>query len=629
MYRTMVQLFEERVDQYPSFVYQMEKDSKGKFISFTYDNVRRKVHALSLSLAALGVKRGDKVGLLSDNRAYWMIADLAIMALGAADVPRGRDSMDHEVAFIYSETECSVIFAENKEQLMKVLSVKDKLPSLKYIVLMDSTPVVLEEDTGLEVLYEEELINQNLGSDDSFIKEEIAKGEEDDIATIIYTSGTTGTAKGVMLTHKNFITLTSSIPSVSYPVEPGQRWLSVLPVWHSFERIIQYIIVDLASTIIYSKPIGKIMLNDIARTNPHWMGSVPRIWEMVKSGVEAHIKKQSAFKRKAFSFFMGTGYAYHHYRDMFKGCVKSFKKRSRFLDILRSSLPLLFLSPLYKLGDKLVYNQVKQKLGTAFIGGISGGGALSESVNNFFRVIGINLMEGYGLTETAPVIGIRYWNRRVIGAMSPYGADVQISIRNESGKECAPGEKGVLYVKGSQVMKGYYKRPDLTDKIIDADGFLNTGDLAVWTYYGEYSIVGRAKDTIVLSGGENVEPTPIEAAINESPYIAMCAVVGQDKKYLGALVTLDANAVEHYLKDNHIFYSDRKEFATLPQVQNLIEQEISERVSAKSGFKGFERVVKCKVLPNNFEIGRELSAKQEIKRFVIQDVYAKEISSLY
>ncbi len=628
MYSTMVQLFEERADQYPSFVYQMEKDSKGKFISYTYEEVRKKVHALASGLAELGVKRGDKVGLLSDNRAFWMIADLAIMALGAADVPRGRDSMDHEVAFIYSETECSVIFAENKEQLLKVLSVKDKLPHLKYIVLMDSAPVIIE-NPGVEILYEEELIERNLGKDDSFVLGEIAKGESEDIATIIYTSGTTGTAKGVMLTHKNFITLTSSIPSVSYPVQPAQRWLSVLPVWHSFERIIQYIIVDLAATIIYSKPIGKIMLNDIARTNPHWMGSVPRIWEMVKSGVEAHIKKQSAFKRKAFSFFMAVGYAYHHYMDMFKGCVKSFKKRSRFLDILRSSIPLLVLAPLYKLGDKLVYNQVKQKLGSSFIGGISGGGALSESVNNFFRVIGINLMEGYGLTETAPVIGIRYWNRRVIGAMSPYGSDVRISIRNEEGKECKPGEKGVLHIKGSQVMKGYYKRPDLTEKIIDKEGFLNTGDLAVWTYYGEYSIVGRAKDTIVLSGGENVEPTPIEAAINESPYIAMSAVVGQDKKYLGALVTLDANAVEHYLKDNHILYSDRKELASLAEVQTLIEQEIGERVSAKTGFKSFERVVKCRVLPNNFEIGRELSAKQEIKRFVIQDIYAEEIESLY
>ncbi|MDY5056966.1 MAG: AMP-binding protein, partial [Bullifex sp.] len=192
-----------------------------------------------------------------------------------------------------------------------------------------------------------------------------------------------------------------------------------------------------------------------------------------------------------------------------------------------------------------------------------------------------------------------------------------------------PGEKGELHIKGDQVMKGYYKRPDLTEKVIDKEGYFNTGDLAVWTYDHEYHIVGRSKDTIVLSGGENLEPVPIEAALNESEYIEASVVVGQDQKYLGALIVPAVQAIEYYLKQNRIYYVNRDDIFTLPEVHALIENEIRERVSSKNGFKSFEQIYKFALLKKSFEVNNELSSKQEIKRFQVAKLYEKEIASLF
>ena len=230
--------------------------------------------------------------------------------------------------------------------------------------------------------------------------------------------------------------------------------------------------------------------------------------------------------------------------------------------------------------------------------------------------------------HTAEVIGLRRWKERVPGTLYPFG-DIQLKIVDENGRQCAPGEKGVLYAKGAQVMQGYYRRPDLTAKVIDEDGWLNTGDLAIWTIHGEFSIVGRAKDTIVLSGGENVEPVPIEETINDSPYIASSVVVGQDRKYLCALIVIDGANVERYLKDNHVYYTNRDDLHTIPEVHNLIDNEIKERISAKNGFRTFEQVMRFTILSKAFEVNRELSAKQEIKRFVISDMYKAEIDAMY
>ena len=637
MYQTIPQIFETVVNNHPSVAVQLSKDDKGLFQPTTYQELHSEVYALSAALKNRGVKRGDRIGLISDNRKEWLVSDLAILSLGAADVPRGQDAMSHEVAFILGITEARFCFVENIAQLKKVGTLLDQLPELTTLAVLDQkasaeqiAEIAIKE--GVEVLRYSDLIaeGQTLLHDSATreaIKTTIAEGDAEETATIIFTSGTTGEPKGVVLSHRNFAYQLDAVPKMIKGLEPGQKWLSVLPVWHSFERILQYVIISQASTIAYSKPLGSILLNDLGVVNPHWMGSVPRIWEAVRAGVFGSMKRTGGVKAALFFFFTKVASIYAKNRDLLFGQVATFNKRNRVADILRSFLPATLLYPLYRLGDILVFSKVREKLGTNFIAGVSGGGSLSEGVDLFFDSIGIKLLDGYGLTESAPVISIRPLQGGIKRTMTNLEG-TEIRILNKEGQSVKPGEKGVLFVRGPQVMSGYYKRPELTKSVLSKDGWLNTGDLAMATHHGEFAIVGRAKDTIVLSGGENLEPVPIEAKLAESEFIEQAVVLGQDRKYLGALIVLNKSRVAEYLKDKNIPYLEET-MAHLSEVKELIHNAISEIISAKSGFKPFEHIVRFKVLSKSFEVGKELSAKQELKRFEIDKMYEEEIAELF
>ncbi len=637
MYKTIPQTFAHIVNQYPAYAVQMSKDKHGVFTSVSYSELSSEVNSLAASLAKRGVKRGDLIGLISDNRSEWLASDLAILTLGAADVPRGRDAMPYEISFILSVTEARFCFVENAVQLRKIVNLLDKLPDLKHLIVMDQefSRKMAEEivvPQGVEILLYRSLIQEgrellNDRNITQYIEEERRKGTADETATIIFTSGTTGDPKGVILTHKNFAYQLEAVPKLIKQLAPGQRWLSVLPVWHSFERILQYVIISNASTIAYSKPLASVLLADLVAVNPQWMGSVPRIWEAVKAGVFASMKNKSPVAKGLFAFFVQVARLYSRNKDLLLGEVATFQKHNRLFDILRSFLPTILLYPLYKLGDKLVFSKVKQKLGRNFIAGVSGGGSLSEGVDLFFASIGIKLLDGYGLTESAPVVAIRplaHGVKRTITALE----GTEVRIVDEEGNEVKPGQKGVVMIRGPQVMKGYYKRQDLTDRVLSKDGWLDTGDLGMWTHNGEFAICGRAKDTIVLSGGENLEPVPIEAKLCESEFIESAVVLGQDQKYLGALIVLNKKRIEEYLTEKQIPYLADK-LASMKEVKELIEKTVGEIVNSKHGFKSFEHIVRFHLLAKSFEVGKELSAKQELKRFEIQKLYQNEIKELF
>jgi long-chain acyl-CoA synthetase len=468
-----------------------------------------------------------------------------------------------------------------------------------------------------------------LASDPQAFQREMEKGTPEDLATIIYTSGTTGEPKGVMLTHSNFLHNLRTIPHV-IDVGPSDVFLSVLPVWHSLERIIDNIVMSRGATLAYSKPVGPIMLADMAAVKPTVMASVPRIWEGVRAAIYRKMDEEGGIRKLMFRFFVSVGQAHATASALVRGLYPQFTRRFLFLDFILGILPFLLLYPLRALGDLLVFKKIKARLGGRFRFTVSGGGALPPQVDKFFQAAGVLLLEGYGLTETTPVVSLRHQHHPVAGTIGPLLAEQEMKLIDpETGREVGPGRKGVIHLRGPNVMKGYYKRPDKTAEVLTQDGWLDTGDLGMATWKGELRILGRTKETIVLLGGENVEPLPIEDTILESEYIDQVMVVGQDQKFLAALVVANQDALERFAVRQEIGYISREDLLENPQIIRLISDEIQSRVCAKRGFREFERVFRFKLLPRRFELGVELSAKQSVKRHVVDTKYAKEIAALF
>lgn len=629
---TLPLLLENIAATYPDNVAQLSKDAQGVFQPRTWQEFVAEVDAFAAGLLEMGVQRGDHVGLISENRAEWFVADLGIMSIGAVDVPRGNDTTPQELSFILGFADVRTVVVENRSQLDKLAGIAGELPGIERVIMLDS----LEGDTtfpsaGATLTDYGTVVERGrnaLADAPDRIRNERQQGDGDDTATIIFTSGTTGEPKGVMLTHTNFLHQVRNVP-VLINVGPTDIWLCVLPVWHSFERIMQYVSMGRGSALAYSKPIGKIMLEDFQKVRPTWMASVPRIWEAIRAGIYRNIRTQSSTTQAIFTFFVGVGGAWASMRDMFLGRLPRFRRRIRLLDSIAAALPLLLLTPLKLLGDLLVFKKIRARLGGRFKAGISGGGALPPHVDKFFSAAGILLLEGYGLTETAPVLGVRAQDHPVPGTIGPVFPGTEIRIVDEQGATLPPGTQGVVLARGPQVMKGYYKRPDLTDAMIDDEGWLNTGDLGMLTWDNELKITGRAKDTIVLIGGENVEPSPIEEKLRESTYIAQAMVVGQDQKFLGVLIVPDFEVLDGWASENGVDSGNREQLVADSRVRDLFHQEITELVSKQNGFRTFEQISRFVILPTDFAVGEELSAKQEIKRHVIADRYASEIAGLF
>ena len=403
--------------------------------------------------------------------------------------------------------------------------------------------------------------------------------------------------------------------------------LSVLPIWHSFERACMYICVNLGVSTAFSKPVGAIMMPDMQKVKPQWLTSVPRIWESVHAAVLRSINSGSSAKRSLFFFFLSVSEIQTYLYDMFHGLLPQFSKRNRIVESVVSIVPMLLLTPLKKLGDILVFAKLKDKLGGHFKAGISGGGALPSHIDKFFRAVGISVLEGYGLTETAPILAVRVDSAPVPNTVGPLLEDIEYRVISKDGSIMPAGYKGELHVKSEQVMQGYYKAPELTAAILK-NGWLNTGDLAVFTHGGELKILGRSKETIVLRGGENVEPVPIEDKLNQSIYIDQIVIVGQDQKFLGALVVPNSEEIEKLAIEKGISYLEKEELVTNPFIKELINNEIQSLVNAKTGFKAFERIFRFTLLPKEFEVGRELNQSLKLRRNEIMKLYKNEIKEL-
>ncbi len=635
MEKTLPRMLREVSQKYPDIPAQMTRISKeGDFETVTYKELYDNSQAFAGGLLALGTVRGEKVGLISDNRKEWEQADMGIMTIGACDVPRGCDASEKDLKYILSFTEVKTCIVENEFQIRKILNVKDEIPTLKRFIIFEEpteNEVKLCKEAKIDLLRFYDVVEDGKKYNEKNpgkVEAEIEAGQWDDIAAIIFTSGTTGVPKGVTLSHGNFITQLDELQERIY-LKPAERAICVLPVWHVFQRLVEYVIISQAAVLCYSKPIGSILLPDMLALNPTLLPAVPRVFEAVYEGITKKMRRTGGIVEALFNFFTAIAIC-HSWMDrkMFR---KNFMTHNEFTPgyWLLFIIPWLLLYPWKLLGNVLVFKKVKAMLGTNFRAGVAGGGAYPKAIDQFFWALGINVVEGYGMTETAPVVAVRPVDAPIFGCIGTPIRGVSARIVDMEGNVLKPGNKGVLQIKGGTVMKGYYKRPELTEKAISPDGWLDTGDLAIESIHGELKILGRVKDTIVLTGGENIEPLPLEAKMQESRFIQTAVVVGQDQRNLGALILPNQEEFELWANENNISFKDFEDLVKKPEAYKLIEDEIKELINAKNGFRMFEKIVKFAFLTKPFEVGKELSAKQEIMRYKLTEIYEKEIKGIF
>ena len=615
---------------YGDFPAQAHRGKSVDFQTRSYRELYDTACALGTAFIWLGLQARQHVAIVSDNRPEWMLCDAAVLLCGAADVPRAADTTEQEISFIVAHSDAVLLIAENKTVLQRVLAVRAALPKVKHIVLLEGEP---PEGSAVHKLTDLLERGRHLrATGDRVIEERLAGIKGEDLFTIIYTSGTTGEPKGVMLTHDNMLSQARLLP---FDLTPGDRILSILPVWHSYERVFEMVTVSHGSCTYYTnlRAVGE----DLRKVRPTWMASAPRLWEGLYSRILQNVSQAPPLRRVLFRF------AYHCSREYQSAW---FFLTGRRLDLHGRSLPQslrlvvlsigqLFLYALpHKILDALVLKKLRGVVGGKFRGTVSGGGALPPHIDEFFNYIGIPVLEGYGMTETSPVLAVRTWRKLVIGTVGPFWPRTEIRIVDPAdGKVIYPsglggrggrGCKGEIQAKGPQVMKGYYKNPTATAKVL-RDGWMNTGDIGMVTFNDCLKILGRSKETIVLLSGENVEPVPIEAQLLESRFIEQCMVVGQDEKNLGALIVPSVEA----LQAQGFPVADLPSAENNPRITEVINAEVRRLVSREQGFKPFEFVLAWRFVPKAFEVGDELTATFKPKRHVITGKYSRLIDEMY
>lgn len=605
----------------------------GTFQSVAYGAWKERSLALATALIELGVKSRDHLAILSDNRFEWTLADAAIQFCGAADVPRAADVTEGEIAYILDHADVEVAFVENAAVLAKVESVKANLPKLRHLILMSPLEGGSALPKNVHLLRDLEIRGEKLRlQGDRRAEERIAAIQPEDLFTLIYTSGTTGTPKGVQLTHG---AMASQIRNLPFVLTPKDRALSILPVWHSYERVFEVISIACGVHTYYTslRHLGE----DLQTVKPTIMVSAPRLWEGLYQRIVSKVQKAPTVRRLLFHAARFTAHQVRVARSFFSGTQIDLHRRSLLVSALMSIrhavgwflciLPSMLL-------DRVVLAKLRAVVGGEFRGTISGGGALPPHVDAFFNDIGIPVLEGYGLTESCPVLAVRTWDKLVIGTVGPFFPETEIRIvdlvsgailyPDKTRRDLGRGKRGEIHAKGLQIMKGYYKDPEGTARVL-RDGWLATGDLGVVTFNDCLKIVGRCKETIVLLGGENVEPLPIESKLLESSLIDQCMVVGQDQKHLGLLVVPSLGG----FTASGIAAGDVASLKTRPEALEALSLEIRRLVGESNGFKPFERIAAFTMIEKPFEVGEELTMTFKLRRHVITEKYYKEISVMF
>ncbi len=620
--QTLNELFRYTLENHPEMMSFHDKDQKKNFQTTTFRETFEMATHLGYALMDMGLQPKENIGLFADNRLEWWIADIAVQLNGAVDVPRGTDSTPREIEYILNHSEAKIVYIENSATYHKL---KEILPNTKVekVILLNKGDLVSAEN----VFNVYDLIEKGKSLKSRYAAE-LEKREKavtkDDLFTMIYTSGTTGNPKGVMLTHQNMIYNTEVVPPM-VDLRNGDRTLSILPVWHVFERAVDYAIIRKGAKIYFTNI--RDLRDDFQKCKPTFMVSAPRLWENIYQGIKNQIEKAEGMKKILFNNAYELKKNFKRSVDYLQGNKLQTEEEPIAAKVINGATSLFTVSNLLGLAllsDAVVFKKLRQALGGHLRGTISGGGALPAHVDEFFNAIGIPIYEGYGMTETAPIIAVREVGHVIQGSVGYLPPGTLLKILNDKGEEMPKGHIGVIHVKGPQVMRGYYKNPEETSKVLK-DGWLNTGDLGFISFNNTLSIRGRAKETIVLTGGENVEPVPIENLLLESDFINQIIVVGQDRKTLGALIWPDVDK----LRSAGFSISDGEDLNKNEDVRKEIHKVLKKTISAENGFKSFEKVTGFQFLPKPMEVGDELTNLFKMKRNVIANKYADLIERIY
>ena len=546
---------------------------------------------ISKSLMALGIEKGDKVNILSQTRLEWIQVDIATVSIGAIIVGIYANNLPDDCAYIINHSDAVVLFVEDQEQLDKIFKVRNNLPDLKHIVIIDG------ESSGAEgVMTWQEFITKGINVTDNEFLARTVEMRPGDVASIVYTSGTTGVPKGAMLTHENLVFTSWSVIQ-SILIEPHFETILFLPLAHVFARIIVYVCMQAAITVNIGESIEKAADN-LKEIRPHFFASVPRAYERTYIKVTSSVQDAGGIKYRIFKWALGVGYA-----------VSKSQQQKRPVKGL--------LAFKHKLANKLVFSKIQAALGGNIVYTISGAAPLNKVIAEFFHACGILILEGIGMTENTSFSNVNCYDNYKFGTVGQLGPEIEQKI--------APD--GEVLFRGKNVMLGYYKNPEETTDTIDKDGWLYTGDIGQIDEDGFLRITDRKKDLIITSGGKNVAPQRVEKNMLTSRYIGQVVVYGDQKKYLAGVVTLDQDQVKDWATKHGIPFSSWEELCKHSKVVELIDNEVQEKNKTLSSFETLKKVL---IVPNEFSIDSgELTASLKIKRHVVTENYRAQLNMLY
>lgn len=569
--------------------------AQGKYQGTSFAEVRSSVQKFATGLAVLGVARGDHVAIISENRPEWVIADFGVMHLGAVNISIYPTLTPKQIEFILNDSETMIVIVSNQFQLNKALKIFNNVPSLRKVITMIENDIRDDE----RVLTFNQVITMGEHNSSAYaglLKDELTKTKPEDLLTLIYTSGTTGDPKGVMLTHSNLV---SNIKAALECVPFGDQdlLLSFLPLSHSFERMAgYYTAIACGATVAYAESVETVRDN-LLEVHPTVIAAVPRLFERIYIRVQKQIETMSPLRRKIFQWAINTGKTYARARRA--------GNNSTILNLKRT------------IADKLVYRKLKERTGGNIRFFISGGAALGREYGEFFEAVGLQIIEGYGLSETSPVISVNRLDDYKFGTVGKPIPGVEVKIADD----------GEILARGPNVMKGYWNNKRATDEVIDQSGWFHTGDIGMFDDDGFLVITDRKKHLFVSSGGKNIAPQPIENLLLQSKFIDQCLLMGDGRMFLTALIVPDIDVLREYAHSNDIKYSNENDLVKNEGIYKAIENDINK---LQVNLASYERVRKFTILNEPFTIENgELTPTLKIRRKIVVEKYKECVEKMY